>query len=117
MQISYEIEEIVLKWKKLKLAARQTAKGYKSFEHWFELCFIDFLFALETVPHLGKFGHGVLARLISEVLADTIPYELDSDGFPERLLDEKQLEKLRKRLAVIVSEESEKESEKKGVLL
>ncbi len=101
--------EIIGKWERLLNAARKTAEGDRFFRDGLLLRdrFNNYLSLSEKVPGYGMGGQPG-SEFNREVLAAKIAHELGNGFGGRHLLDEKQLEILREKLAVIVCEESNK---------
>lgn len=101
--------EIIGKWESVLNAARKTAEGDRFFRDGLLLRdrFNRYLSLSEKVPGYGMGGQPG-SEYNREVLAAKIAHELGNGFGGRHLLDEKQLEILREKLAVIVCEESNK---------
>lgn len=100
---------IIGKWESLLNAARKTAEGDRFFRDGLLLQdrFNKYISLSEKVPGYGMGGQPG-SEFNREVLAAKIAHELGNGFGGRHLLDEKQLEILREKLAVIVCEESNK---------
>lgn len=101
--------EIIDKWESLLNAARKTAEGDRFFSDGLLLRerFNRYLSLSDKVPGYAMGGQPG-SEFNREVLAAKITHELGNGFGGRHLLDEKQLEILREKLAVIVCEESNK---------